>query len=325
MKKYRKLNILLLVLLIGIILTSASQAQQDKWQPERPITIIIPFSPGGGHDTLTRNIVAVAEKYFGVPLIPVNIAGGSSSVAIHKVSESSPDGYTILATSDHTIPMKVLGENIPANIIDDVELVCMFNFWSTPLIGLADSKYSSGEELLEYARNNPGELLISVADSRGINNLNTLLFLHATNTVDAFRMVPYDGGAEEQAALHAGDIDCVLANESWAVPGIRAGYFKAYFNSGQERHDMLDDTPTFIESGYNIELGLTYGIAVPPGTPEEIKKYFEETFSNIARDEELLAMMAKRGDKPDFKSGKLYAEHLKSIFEKAEDLKHLFN
>lgn len=315
---------ILLLVLAGSMGFTLVWAEDSDWKPERPITIIIPFSPGGGHDTLTRNIIAVAEEYLGVPLIPVNMAGGSSSVAIQYVSTSVPDGYTLLATADHTIPMKVLGEDIPANIIDDVELICMLNFWSTPLIGPAESRFNNGHELLEYAREHPGELLISVADSRGINHLNTLLFLNATNTANAFRIVPYDGGSEEQAALHAGELDCVLANEVWAVPGVDKGYFKAYFNSGMKRHEMLQEIPTLTESGFDVELGFSYGIAVPPNTPDNIKIFLAEAFSRIALDEELLEIMAKRGDKPDFRSGEEYQEYLHNIMIRAEGLKHLF-
>lgn len=71
--------------MVSLFAITISGIAQEEWKPERPITIIIPFAPGGGHDTLTRSITPVAEKYLGVPLIPVNVAGGSSKVQLLKM------------------------------------------------------------------------------------------------------------------------------------------------------------------------------------------------------------------------------------------------
>jgi len=320
--KSKTILLLCLIFTMVISLTVVSFGSSTEY-PSKPITIVVPYGAGGGHDLMTRSIAMVAPDHFGVPVVVENKSGGMTIVGVSYVAKAKPDGYTLLATVSTSVIHNGLGDNPPVNVLDDTDLICMLNAWTQPLIGPPDSRFSSGLELFEYARNNPGELKWGLAGARSAIHLAGLKIQSEAGILGNFVIVPYDGGTELKAALLSGEVDIAMGSEPWSNPGIAEGIYTGFFTTGKERAEIMPDVPTLIEYGIDMEVYGDYGIAVPKGTPQEIKDYLEEKFKEIAEDPKLQEILDKSGDKAKFRSSEEYTEFLEDEYDVAVELKDL--
>jgi tripartite-type tricarboxylate transporter receptor subunit TctC len=249
----------------GLLLVSMALAQA-AW-PTRPITVIVAFPAGGGTDILARTIEPFLERYLDASLVIVNKPGAGGQVGFTALARATPDGYTIGFINLPpvlTIPIErdagfTLADLEPiANMVEDPGA---FNVH-------VDSPFHSLQDLIDYAKANPGRVTVGTSGVGSDDHIAMLLFEQATG-VDLVH-VPFAGAAPNRTALLGRHITVGSFNISEAADLIRAGKIRSLGQMAEERWEMAADVPTFREQGVDIVIGSERGFAAPKGVPGEI-------------------------------------------------------
>ncbi len=274
----------------ALVFSVAAQA----WEPEKPIKIVVGFSPGGGTDLVARNLVASSQEFFPVPLVVVNKPGAGGTLAADFVSKSKADGYTVLVAggSEST---SVPNHREVSYSLDDFRGVLRCIRSRIYIVSHKDSGIKSIAELKAKAEANPGKMAYG---SSGQGSLYHSTMLLATKALGIdMRHVPYKGGAPMMAALLGGHIDITLAGPEEAAAQFQAGTINLLSLASQSRLDTFKDVPTLQELNYDVYIENQKGIVAPTGTPDEVVQYLHDNFKK-GLDSKVWAKLA----------GKLYME-----------------
>lgn len=251
--------------------------------PERSIEMIVAYSAGGGTDVAARTLVPYLEKHLDTDISVVNRPGAGGEVGFSALADAEPDGYTIgfINTPNvFTIPMErdtnyELSDFSPvANIVDDPAGINV----------QADSSLESFEDLVEYAKDNPGEVNYGTTGVGGDDHL-TVLALEREADIELTH-VPFDGASDVRQALMGGHIDLGIINVSEVEARVEAGELRTLAQGGDERWEEAEDVPTFKELGYDLTMGSARGLAVPAGVPDEIRDKIAEAAKEALEEEE---------------------------------------
>jgi len=238
--------------------------------PDRQVRIVVPYPPGGFNDTLARTASEYLTKAWQQPVVVDNRPGGNTLIGNTIVAKSAADGYTLLITP---LPFSALPglyrDKMPYDPVRDFEPVIWAGSTQNILAVRADSPYRTVQDVLAYARKNPGRLNYGSTGSGSSNHLSMELFLGMTETRMAH--IPYKGSAPAVTALMAGDIDLLFDNVPNVYQQIKAGKLRAVAATGAGRAPLLPDVPTVAESGVpGYEVNVWFGIQAPAGTPPDI-------------------------------------------------------
>jgi tripartite-type tricarboxylate transporter receptor subunit TctC len=280
----------LISLLVVALFCSTMVMAADKY-PVRPITVLVPFAPGGTADINARAFANLLEKQIGQPVKIVNKPAGGSLVAANEfVYSTKPDGYTIWYGSWSPLCLAPhLG--LVEYKLEAFQPVC--NLTDTPMMltARADAPYANVDEFIAYMKKNPGKIK---AGTLGAANSVTLLFtMLSMKTKAVIKMVPYGGGAETATALLKGDVDVIIQNPVEVQEYIKAGKFKYLASFSDKRPAFLADVPTFKEKKLSIVVSAYKGVYVPKGTPKNVVKTLGDAFKKVAADSSFLDLMKK--------------------------------
>lgn len=271
--------------LAALSLSAAALAQGSY--PERPITMIVPYPAGGATDVQMRSLSNVASRHLGQPIVVVNKPGAGGAMGAINLASAQPDGYTLSQVS-----VGVFRQPAISRMPYDPATLSYVIGVSGYLFGAAvraDAPWRSFEELLAYAKANPGKVkfgsigtgsvqhttMVTVAEQRGID------WLH----------VPYKGNSENSLALLSGQIDFSSDGSAWA-PLIDAGKVRLLAVYGEERAKKWPDAPTLKELGFNISERSPYGIAGPKGMDPAVVARLHDAFKAALNDPEHLRTLA---------------------------------
>ena len=280
MKKQTKIvSICLLFVLLSLTL-GLSSASADSY-PERPITWIVPCSAGGGSDLMARSMVPYLREELGVDIVVENRGGAGTQIGLTALLRAKPDGYTVGQISQPHASFTIALQDAPYKIED----FAFVNFnHNDPVIAnvMDDAPWTDMRDVIEFAKENPGELAMGVTQMSG--NHMTALYLTQKFDVD-MKIVPYEGGGPGRAALVGGHVDIYWANalSNYAI----ADQSKALVVGGEKRNILWPDTPTFDElfgddelSGFADAVGASLrGVAFPAEFKENYPDRWE-TFVN---------------------------------------------
>src|SRR3954470_20279247 len=262
--------------------------------PEKPITLIVAYSPGGGTDLVARAIAPYLEKYIGggARIIIVNRAGAGGEVGFTAIANAAPDGYTIGFVNTPplmTIPIERNAQfggpqrfELLGNIIDDP---CNFAVHSD--LPIRDLK-----ELAAYARANPGKVTVGSTGIGSGDHLVMMMFERAAGV--KMTHIPYKGSADVRGAIQSGQLTAAAMNVGEALQNIRGG--APLRNIGQfapARSNLAPDLPTAREQGFDIVLSSLRGMAAPKGLPPEIRDRLVKAVAAAAADPEFQAQAVK--------------------------------
>lgn len=256
-----------------------STEDNNEWEFERAIEIVMPFGVGGGSDTTWRAIAPLLEKELGVPIKINNVSGASGVKGAEYMYAQPADGYTFMAvTPSHciaaargTVNYDLINEVVPiAKVVHDANIV---------LAG-ADTSYDTLDELVEFVKGNPGVakiglLSIDGIDAASVNQLFDELDLEIP-------LVPFDSGAEANAAVLGGHVDMIIAGPGEVGEYIKNGDFKPIVVLSENRASSLPETPCTGELGINAILGPWRGIVAKKGTPKEAIDEMEKAIEKIS-------------------------------------------
>ncbi|MFN7571759.1 MAG: Bug family tripartite tricarboxylate transporter substrate binding protein [Betaproteobacteria bacterium] len=263
--------------------------------PARPPRLIVPFPPGGGADILARTIVPYLEKALGAQIVVENKPGAGGNVGAEYVARAAPDGYTLLYGTNGTQGINpALYRELRFDPASDLMPVSQMTEIATLLIVNNDLSVATAEELIRYARANPGKLNFASAGSGTTSHLAGEMFKRAIGA-DIVH-VPYRGGALAVTDLIAGRVQMMIDVMPNAYPLAKDGRARGLAVGTARRVPGASDFPTLAEAGLrNFEASAWDGIFVPAGTPAPIVARLAAAVRTALSDPELVAALRARG------------------------------
>jgi tripartite-type tricarboxylate transporter receptor subunit TctC len=277
--------------LLPLGLTAAARAQAP-W-PERPITLVVPFGPGGIADLTARTVAQAMSTALKVPMIIDNKPSAGSIVGSAAVAQAAPDGYTLLLMSNANAVSASLFRKLPFDVQKDFAPVGTLGVFDLALFVAADSKLKSVRELVGEAKARPGKLSIGTIAVGSTQNLSAELFKARTG-IDAL-IVPYKGTPAVLTALRAGEIDAAFEILGPMLPQLQAKVIRTLAVTSDRRFAALPDVPTMREAGVSdYEVASWNALAAPAKTPlaviERLNAAANEALRSPAVQERLLAL-----------------------------------
>lgn len=250
----------------GALASPAVLAQQEY--PSRPITIIVPFSPGTGADILARTLGQRLSQKLGVGVVVDNKVGASGNIGAEAAANAVPDGYTLLVTATTFVTNSALNKNR----YDPVKSFTPVSLLATASMGFVvrkDLPVKSIKELIAAAKAKPGTLTYASSGVGTPQHLAMEQFKLSTG-IDIVH-VPFKASAGAVTDLAGGHVDAMIFPVHTAVPSLQAGRVRMLAIVGSERSHAFKDVPTLAEEGFpNLEADVWYGMLAPAGTPSAI-------------------------------------------------------
>ena len=252
--------------------------------PEKDLTLIVPWSAGGGTDTIARALVKNAKKHIGVNVNVVNKTGGQGVVGMGAIKLARPDGYTVGLITFGLSTYKLMG--LSDMTYRDFELLQLLNQSSAALSVKKGSKWSSLDEVMKYAKANPGEVTLGHTGA-GVAWHLSAASLGVLYDVD-FNFIPFDGGAPTRSALLGGHVDLAATGIDEVKQLHEADQIDILAVNALTRHPAFPDVPTLAEAGYKIDAPVLdwRGLALPKRVPADRVKILEEGFKKMFEDPE---------------------------------------
>jgi tripartite-type tricarboxylate transporter receptor subunit TctC len=265
-------------------LTPCEAAQAPAKYPSRPIRVIVPYTPGGITDVLTRMVMTEVGKDLNQTLIIDNRPGANSIVGVDIAAKSSPDGYTLTSVIAAHAANQTLYPKLPYDAIRSFAPISLLG--TAPLILCVTNSLpvKNVKELVDLAKAKPGQLSFASSGVGAAAHLTTELLMLTTG----IRMVhvPYKGTAPALLDLAGGQVQFMMDTPLSLLPQARAGKIKALAMASEKRAAVAPEVPTFIESGVQVVGGTWVGILAPAGTPRD-------TVNTLSRS---MASAVKRAD-----------------------------
>jgi tripartite-type tricarboxylate transporter receptor subunit TctC len=263
--------------------------------PAKPIRMVVGFAPGGAADFVARTLQDPLTRTLGQPIVVDNRPGAGSSIAAEHVARSAPDGYTVLIASPSSILVNPLLS--PKNPFAPLkELVPVSKVTSSPLVVAVNPSLniSSLQELIEYARKQPGKLNYASSGNGSAPHLAAVLFLRLAR-VDMVH-VPFKGGAPAVQSVLAGDTQVSFATPPSVLPLVQAGRLRALAVTSRNRTPLVPGVPGMADAGLpEYEISFWYGFFVPVGTPPEVVRRLYAAASQALRTPNVDQTLAREG------------------------------
>jgi len=259
-----------ITLLAGMALAIAPAPAAAQAYPDQPIRLVIPFTPGGGTDNLSRlvgNKLSEANRW---TIVMENKAGASGTIGIAEAVKAKPDGYTIvMGQADNLAVAPLLNKAVTYDPQKDLRPVAHVADVPIILLTSAAKPYKTLADLIAAAKAKPGSITFASAGAGTVSHLMGELFA-STAGID-IRHVPYKGSAPALADLLGGHVDLMTSSVSSAVAQIKAGKARGLAVSTARRSSVLPDVPTVAESGYpGFDVATWYGLYAPAGVPDAV-------------------------------------------------------
>lgn len=261
--------------------------------PDRPITIVVPFPPGGGADILSRVVGQGLSEHFGVPVLVENRPGGNTVIAAQHVAKAKPDGYTVFTAIDATMVMNpALYSRLPYDPVKDFRPVTLATSMPMVLAVHPDFPARTLDEFIKYVREHQGQL----SYAHGAIPAQVVGELFKMRAGLDITGVPYNGSAPAQQDVIGGHVPVLMDALAPALPQIRAGRIRPLAVTTAKRVDALPDVPAVAEAGVDGVNAATWtGFFVPAGTPDDIVATLHEAFVQVLNSQAVQERFAALG------------------------------
>lgn len=237
--------------------------------PSKPITLLVPFAPGGIADITARSVAQAMGPLLGQTIVVDNRPSAGSIVASQAVAKAAPDGHTLLLMSNGNAVSASLFRKLPFDVTKDFAPITTLGFFEMVVAVDAGSRFRSLPEVLAFARANPGKLNIGTIAVGSTQHLAAEL-LKMRAGIEALT-VPYKGSPDVLRALKAGDVDIAVEILGPTMGQISAGAVRALALTDDRRNPVLPDVPTVQESGVkDYDVTSWNALAAPAGTPADV-------------------------------------------------------
>ena len=269
--------------LIAAVLSSTitplvhAQATVNKW-PEKTIKLIVNFPPGGTTDVVARSLAIKLGEALGQSVVVENRVGAAGNIGLDHVARSAPDGYTLLHSSDGPILINPHLQKMETDVAKDIVPVAPTAGTAMFLVVRPGIPVRNINELLAYARANPGKLTYGSAGSGSLQHIAIEMILSAAK-INVLH-VPYKGSQMIMTEMLGERVDLTM-DFGAAVPQVKAGKLRLLAVPGSTRSPVFPETPTLLESGINVQVSFISGVYAPAGTPAHIITRLNREISRI--------------------------------------------
>lgn len=269
--------------------------------PDRPVTLVVPFSTGGDSDLSARILAPAMQQVIGQSVVVLNRAGASGAIGSQVVKDARPDGYTLLlARIGSQALLPALHRNLGYRW-DDFTFLGLLERNPFVCAVHADSPYRTFGDLVEAMKKNPGKLNYSTSGPGTILNLGPQMIFDVLKLgPEAAVQIVYKGGGDAALAVLSRDVDFNCGNLTSLIGNIKGGKMRALLTTTPQRWNDIPDVPTVRELGYPqleaiVGWSALYG---PPGMPAELIAYWRDVLAKVAKDQRWLEGMARIGGMP---------------------------
>jgi len=285
--------------------------------PAKPVTLIVPWSPGGSTDVCLRTLAELTSKYLPQPVVVENKAGGGGALGPETMATSAkPDGYTV-----SQIPISVFRlpymQKMNYDPLKDFTYIIHISGYTFGVVVKKDAPWKTFNELIEYAKANPGKITYATP---GIGTS-----LHLTMEQLGMKLgikwthVPFKGNAETTAAVSAGEVSVAADASGWG-PKVESGDLRLLVTWGNTRSNRWHNVPTLKELGYGIVSNSPYGIAGPKDMDPKVVKILHDAFRKGMKDPAFQKVLDKLDMEPFYMGSFEYTKYAKELSDESKDL-----
>ncbi|CAM3602982.1 LacI family transcriptional regulator [Bordetella sputigena] len=260
-----------------------------------PITLVSPFPPGGGTDTLTRMVGAALTADNGWNIVVENKPGAGGNLALDSVARAKPDGHTlVMAQTDNVVLNPWLYKKLTYDTFKDFKPVVLVASSPSVYVTIPKSPYRTIDDIEKFAKKNPGRLSVGVPGVGSSGDLISQLWRKEAG-ID-FTTVPYRGWAQAYPDLSSGRIDIYNGSVATLLSQIKGGAVHAIGVVADQRSQSLPDVPTFVEKGYKkIDQTIWWGLMVPGQTPDDVVQQLNAAVNKAIAKPEFVAKLREAG------------------------------
>ena len=263
--------------------------------PSKPVTLVVPFTPGGSVDNSGRLMADRLSRELGVPVLVDNKGGAGGAMGSVYVAKAKPDGYTLIVTSQSThVVNPAVNPNLPYDAVKDFAPITLIDRLANVLLVNADLPVRSFAELVKYAQANPGKLNYASAGTGSVSHLSMELMKNQAKL--PMTHIPYRGSGVALSDLLAGQVQLTWNNLSSNLANIRNGKLRALAVAAPQRVSQLPDVPTFAELKLpDLNLTSWTGLAAPANTPAPIIERLYQATRKVLQDPATRATWVDKG------------------------------
>lgn len=251
-----------------LTLTGAAPTFAQSNYPNRPIKLIVTYSPGGGNDLIARLFAQKMTETMGQAVVVENRVGAGGTIGTNFVAKSNPDGYTIVLVSPPLAMAPTLYPNLPYDTVKDLAPISVIGSVPNMLVVNPTLPVKSVKELIAFAHAKPAAVSAATLGSATTQHLAAALFNFMSKS--DILLVPYKGSAPGINDLLAGHVQMMFNAMPSTLPYVKAGQLRALGVTSDKRSSMAPDLPTIAESLPGYQIVTWYGILAPAGTPPAI-------------------------------------------------------
>ncbi|MBK0393833.1 Bug family tripartite tricarboxylate transporter substrate binding protein [Ramlibacter algicola] len=270
--------------LAGLALAAAAATSAMAAYPEKPVTLVVPFPPGGSTDAIARVIAQELPKKLGGTWVVDNKPGATGTIGAAFVKRAAPDGYTLFVSS--LGPFVIAPHLIKAvqyDALKDLDPITVAVQAPNVLVVPASSPYKNVAELIAGLKKTPGKISFASSGAGSSDHLSAELFWQQTDTSGVH--IPYKGGGPAINDLLGAQVDAAFVNINSIISHIKAGKVRALGVASEKRNTLLPDLPTLAEQGVKgAEVQSWQAVAGPKGLPAEVKTKVRDAIASILND-----------------------------------------
>lgn len=302
---------------IVLALSFAVKASAETY-PKSPVTIIVPFAPGGSVDIVARPIALALQEKLGQPFIVDYRQGANSRIGTAYVAKARPDGYTLLLFSGSLMVNPSTQKDLPYDTLKDFKPVGMLGENANVLVVNPKLGANNLKEFIALAKSRPGKLTYGSAGAGGPLHLAAELFKDAAK-VDILH-VPYRGTGVMFPDLISGVVDSAVVSIPSGMPFITGGLIKALAVTSAERVPHLPDVPTMTELGLPLLTVVPYGLVAPAGTPDAVIERLSQALAEILKSDAIKERFAGGEIRPIYATPAKTAEFVRTEIDRYAEI-----
>ena len=299
--------------LAAVVLALSVQPVSAQGVTGKTVRIVVPFPPGGSADILARLLGQQMTLANNQAILIENRPGAGTVIASEFVSRAAPDGTTLLLNANSFVINPHLRPNLSYDPLTSFEPVCLLVTSPQVIVVNSSSPFRTLAELLSAAKSKPGELSLATVGPATTQHIAGEQFKRVARINLTY--VPYTGGAPAVNALLGGHVTTVLANYSEVVEQIKAGKLRALAATSRERIEPLPDVPTLVESGYDVDATVWFGLVAPARTPNEVILQLAGMLKAALQAPDVKSKLVIQGLYPVGACGAEYGTHIRKQYE----------
>lgn len=292
---------------LGVAMACTGLSALAQTYPSKPITMVVPFPPGGVADTVGRPVAEAMSRHLKQSIVVENKGGAGGGIGMAQVAKSRPDGYTVLMSLSSLVVLpeadKIL-QRAPMFQVNQLKPIARFTADPTVLVVRADSPWKTYAEFMAYVKTNPGRVSFGSSGNYGTMHVPMEQLKAATSTF--MLHVPYTGAGPAVLSLLSGQIEALSTGPASVKQHIASGRLRALAHWGEGRLASMPEVPSFKELGVPIQYSQWSGLFVPADTPAAVVDSLRQAARFAAQDARAVAALTAAGtsfmfqDAPEF-------------------------